>query len=299
MVQWKAERFVVLFGKKQLNCRRIGPLAAETAAVHAFRRPTGLAVAGALSSRQGGWERVTVCPARTRSQERGNGHMRRLVIAMALLLPSVAVAQQGVVEITPMVGIRRGGGVIVEDRAFQDRNVNVDLATEGSFGVRIGVGLSSRLQLEFMADRQNGQMKDNKGLFGEQPGGFVPILSTNILDFNVTYYHLGLLWHFTPAPNGWYVVLSAGDARIEPKSPLESVDRFSASVGAGVKVELNEHSSLRFEGRLFRTQTGNLPAAVQQLNSRDCYQGGPCTYTYRYSDTLQQGQLSVGYAIRF
>jgi len=225
--------------------------------------------------------------------------MRRLIVAMALLLPSLAMAQQGVVELTPMVGLRRGGGIMVEDRAFQNRDVNEDLATEGSFGVRVGVGLSSRLQLEIMADRQNGQMKDNKGLFGEQPGGFVPILSTRILDFNVTYYHLGLLWHFKPLPNGYYLVVSAGDARIEPKSPLESVDRFSLSIGAGVKVELNEHSSLRFEGRFFRTDTSNLPAAVQQFNHRDCYQGGPCTYTYRYADTLQQGQLSVGYVIRF
>lgn len=225
--------------------------------------------------------------------------MRRLIITMALLLPSLAVAQQGAVEITPMVGLRRGGGIIVEDRAFQNRNVNVDLATEGSFGVRFGVGLSSRLQLEIMADRQKGQMKDNKALFGEQPGGFIPILSTKILDFNVTYYHLGLLWHFKPTPNGWYVALSAGETRLEPKSPLESVDRFSASIGAGVKVELNERSSLRFEGRFFRTDTSNLRAAVQQFDHRDCYQGGPCTYTYRYSDTLEQGELSVGYVIRF
>ncbi|MBZ5587400.1 MAG: porin family protein [Acidobacteriia bacterium] len=225
--------------------------------------------------------------------------MRRLIVATVLLLPSLAVAQQGAVEITPMVGLRRGGEIIVEDRAFQNRNVNVDLATEGSFGVRLGVGLSSRLQLEIMADRQNGRMKDNKGLFGEQPGGFVPILSTEILDFKVTYYHLGVLWHFKPAPNGWYVVISAGDTQIEPKSPLQSVDRFSASLGAGVKVELDEHSSLRFEARYFRTNTGNLPGAVQQFDHRDCYQGGPCTYTYRYSDTLEQGQLSVGYVIRF
>ncbi|HVN77218.1 MAG TPA: outer membrane beta-barrel protein [Thermoanaerobaculaceae bacterium] len=225
--------------------------------------------------------------------------MRRILIAVTLLLPSLVMAQTGVLELTPTIGLRQGGGITVNDRAFQNRDVNVDLGTHGSYGVRFGIGLSRRLQLEFLADRQNGQMKDNKGLFGEQPGGFVPILSTSILDFSVTYYHLGLLWHFSPAPNGWYAVVSAGDARLDPRSPLQSVDRFSMALGAGVKVELNESTSLRFEGRFFRTDTGNVPPAVQQFDHKDCYQGGPCTYTYRYRDTLQQTQLSVGYAIRF
>ena len=225
--------------------------------------------------------------------------MRRFVLAVAVLLPSAAFAQLGAVEITPTVGYRHGGDITVEDRAFQDRDVKVTLAAKGSYGLRIGVGLSQRLQLELLADRQNGQMKDEKGLFGEQPGGFVPILSSKILDFDVTYLHLGLLWELSPAPARWYVVLSAGDARIEPKSPLEAVDRFSASIGAGVKVELNEHSGLRFEGRYFRTDTSKLPGGVQQFDHKDCYQGGPCTYTYRYNDRLAQSQLSVGYVLRF
>jgi len=230
--------------------------------------------------------------------------MRRMLFAVTVLVPSLAAAQAGVLELTPTIGFVRGGEIFVNDQAFQNREVNVDMANGGSYGVRFGVGLSQRLQLEFLADHENGHLKDNKGLFGETPSGFVPIMSTSVLDFDVTYVHIGLLWHFTPGPNGWYAVVSAGGTRLEPGSPLPSADRFSASVGAGVKVELNEHSSLRFEGRYFRTDTSGLPSAVQQFDpttypGKDCYQGGPCTYTYRYGDTFEQLQLSVGYVIRF
>ncbi len=230
--------------------------------------------------------------------------MRRILFAVTVLVPSLAAAQAGRVEITPTVGITRGGEIVVVDQAFQNRQVNVNLANNGSFGLRLGVALSRRLELELLADRQNGQLKDNKGLFGETPGGFVPIMSSSVLDFDVTYYHLGLLWHFTPGPNGWYAVVSGGQTKIEPGSPLPSATRASWSAGLGVKVELNEFSSLRFEGRYFRTDTSDLPSAVQHFNTttypgKDCYDGGPCTYTYRYADTLEQVQLSVGYVIRF
>ncbi len=227
--------------------------------------------------------------------------MRRLVVACALLLPSFAAAQDaGVVELTPTIGWRRGGSVTVNDRAFQNRDVTVDLLSQGSFGLRLGFDLSRRLQLEFLLDRQNGQLTDDKSLFGEQPGGFVPIGDYHLLDFNVTYYHVGLNWQLTPGPNRWYIGLSAGDTRLEPKVPLPSKDAFSASVAAGLKVALSEHSALRFEGRFFWTDTSRLPSAVQSFgNNRDCYIGGPCTYTYRYRDALYQTELSLGYVIRF
>jgi opacity protein-like surface antigen len=183
------------------------------------------------------------------------------------------------VELTPTVSYRFGGELAGGDDAFFDTDLEVD---EGvAYGVTLDIPLSSSLQLELLANRQSSELQFDEDLFGSETG---------VADIDVSYYHVGLLWQGRHPRITPFFVASAGIANLDPDVPgASSEDRFSLSLGGGVKVFFSDNVGLRFEGRGF----------VSDFDSDDRDRDDFCDYDDRYDDncydeSFSQGQVSVG-----
>jgi hypothetical protein len=219
--------------------------------------------------------------------------MRRAIAFVVLLCPSLGLAQNQSFEITPTLSFRNGGSIVVEERAFQHQNFSLDIVTTDTLGFRVAIPVSERLAIELMANRQSSELEDRHGLFGEQPGGFFEIGADDLTDIDVTYYHAGLIWDLGKAATRGYLVASGGITRIDPKNlPLASDDPISASVGAGVQMDLNRRLGLLFEARFYWSDTDENISASEQFEHRDCT--APCTYTYRYESGMTQAEVTFG-----
>jgi len=224
--------------------------------------------------------------------------MRRLVtVGVVLLAPALCMAQMPKYELSAMLGSRWGGSIFVDDQAFQHREVKVDINDEGAYGLRFGVALAPYLQFELMVNRQDTTLKDESGLFGEEPGGFIPPGETGILDLDLTYYHGGLLWQWVHGDYRWYTVASVGVTHITPSSPLPADTRLSGSLGGGLKLDLSDRLALRFEGRYYLTLTDEGSQATQYFEHQDCEI--TCYYTWRYDERIVQTELSLGIVLKF
>jgi len=206
--------------------------------------------------------------------------MKRLVLGFALLLalaPLAAQAQGSLYrfELTPTVSYRFGGTIDGRDNAFTRADLKVD--DNASFGVTFDIPLGSNIQLELLANRQSSQLRFDRGLFGG---------TADVADIDVSYYHAGILWQWGDRRVSPYVVASLGVANLNPDVPGASTEnRFSASIGGGVKVFVSDNVGFRFEGRGF----------VSDINGGN---GGrnDCSYhdNYCYGNDFSQGQASVG-----
>ncbi|KAB2951322.1 MAG: porin family protein [Thermoanaerobaculia bacterium] len=211
--------------------------------------------------------------------DRGETKMRRIALAaltVALLAPAAASAQGAYrFELTPQVGYRWGGEISGDSTELFDADLKID---EGeAFGLTLDIPLSRNLQLELLASQQQTQFTFDEGLFG---GTF------DVADVDVNYYHVGLLFQGGSGEINPFFVASAGITRLDPDVPgADTEDRFSLSLGGGVKVFFNEHVGMRFEGRGFFT-------VIDDYDS-GCYDHG-CYDYYEDGETLAQGQASAG-----
>jgi opacity protein-like surface antigen len=181
-------------------------------------------------------------------------------------------------DITPFAGYRWGGTIYSDQTSLYGRNV--DLQSAANFGVSLGIPVASNgLKIELLVDRQDTQVGTGTGLFtpGDKFG-----------NFNVTYYHAGLLIPFAQSRTATpYIAVSAGIANLDPATQgVASANRFSAAAGVGVNVPINPQLALRVEVRGFYTPTGT--------NNR-------CTQCYfdTYNHDLTQGETKVGLSFRF
>ncbi len=223
--------------------------------------------------------------------------MRRLMFFLVFIAPVAALAQEHRFELTPTVGYRWGGSVVLEENAFQPGVYDVDLATNGELGLRLGYLLTPALGLELMFSWQDTELKDNHGFFGEEPGGTVPAEATGVLDTDVMTWQLGLVWHFMDGPTRPFVLIAAGQSMIDSKTPLPDETAFTYGLGAGVKIELSSRLGLLFEARFNRGETDEDNSALVEWEHRDCV--GTCSYTYRYDTSFSQGSLVAGLIIAF
>lgn len=232
--------------------------------------------------------------------------MRKALVMLVVLVPSLGLAQQAKIEIMPTLGYRWGGDVRIESRGLAilepdgstviNKDFDTGVSSEGSFGLRLGLSLNPQLQLELMANFQQTQFKDTQALFGEVPGGFLPPNTTNFLDVTVQYYHAGLVYYLSEGESRWYILGSLGVTAIDPHMPLPNETAFSGSVGGGWRMEISDALALRVEGRYYYTPTDTNSTAVFEYGNRDCVE--PCSYTYRYNDNLPQTELSFGLVIK-
>jgi hypothetical protein len=208
--------------------------------------------------------------------------MKRLAFALALgaLLAPAAARAEGAYrfEITPTASYRWGGTISGQDNALFNSDLKVD--SGAAYGLTFDIPLSRSLQLELLANRQSTNLRFDQGLFGGD---------ARFADIDVDYYHVGILWQGGGGQVLPFFVASAGVTHLDPSVPGASTeDRFSLSLGGGVKVFFNDHVGMRFEGRGFFTDINN-------------YRGGCydqyCDYYYydrNYDSTMSQGQVSIG-----
>lgn len=208
--------------------------------------------------------------------------MRRIAIAAcaAALLAPVAARAQGAYrfELTPQASYRWGGTISGDNNSLFNTDLKVDKGA--GYGIALDLPLSRDFQLELLAHNQSTDLRFDQGLFGGDVA---------LADIDITYYHVGILWQGGNGQVSPYVVASAGVTRLAPDVPgASSEERFSMSLGGGVKVFFDEHVGLRFEGRGFFTAIDNYDSG--------CYGNYCCDscYDYNYNDTLSQGQASLG-----
>lgn len=221
----------------------------------------------------------------------------RLVLVSTLTLGSALFAQTPRVELVPSIGYGWGGQIRVEERAFQFKDLDVDISSGGSYGLTLDVPLGSSLAGELLVVRQETQLKDNQALFGEVPGGFVEPGNKRILDVELTTAHAGLVWIVKHGPTRWHLVGGLGITHINFLLPIPSDTVMSYSFGGGLQWELSEHLGFRLEGRYFAANTDESLRSTYTFANPDCR--APCSYTFAYKDWLTQTWFSAGLAIRF
>ncbi len=223
--------------------------------------------------------------------------MRNMLFLAVATLPAVALAQTARVELVPTVGYAWGGKILIEERAFRHRDFDVGISASGVYGLRVNAPITRNMAGELLVERQDTQLKDNQGLFGEVPGGFVVPGSTHILDLELSTFHGGLVWFLRQGPTRWHLVASVGLTHINALLPLPSDTALSYSVGTGVQLELSDHLAVRFEGRYLAVDTDQHLRATYRFANPDCT--APCSYTFAYKDWASRTSLTTGLAIRF
>jgi len=201
--------------------------------------------------------------------------MKRLALAICLLaLPTAAFAEGDYRwELTPHISYHFGGNFAAE--ANSPRGADLELDQGPALGVTFDVPISNTLQLEFLLNHQQSDLFADAGIFG-------PDIKT--IDADITYAHIGLLAQFGRPEVTPYFVISGGLTRIDPDlQGAGADDRFSLSLGGGVKLFFTPWFGLRLEARGFWTELDNLEVG--------CSGNGPCQ---DYKDYLSQGEASVG-----
>lgn len=224
-------------------------------------------------------------------------HRISFVKAMAalvlLLVPAAVFAQdanpsnraysRGSFELTPTFSYNFGGTLSAESASVFD--FDLQAADSEAYGITFGIPLSPWAQIELLASRQQTQLEYDRGNFTGNLG---------VADFDVTYYHVGGLFQWGNGQIHPFVVASLGIANLNPDLPgARSENKFSGSIGGGVKVFFTDNIGLRFEGRGFWTL---LDGNNNDYHYDDCHHYD-CGYDYGYSNTFDQGQASAGLII--
>jgi opacity protein-like surface antigen len=201
-----------------------------------------------------------------------------LALATALALPAAVHAQNSPYrfELTPTLSYRWGGTLYGSDSSIFNTDLKVD--DSEALGVTFDIPLSSFLQLELLANRQSSNLRFDTGLFGGD---------ADVADIDVSYYHVGLLGQWGDRRVSPFFVASLGVTELNPDvAGASSENRFSVSLGGGVKVFFNDHVGMRFEGRGFVT------AIDSGSSNHYCYRSDRNDYCY--DNEFVQGQASVG-----
>lgn len=206
--------------------------------------------------------------------------LRRLpIIALCLLLPAAAHAQK--VELTPFFGYRVGGDFVNEYGDAFTFNVDTEVDDGPSYGLSLGFEVARNLQLELFWSHQESELIEDS-LFDED---------FTFFDLDVDYYHIGILYQWTPGQVHPFVVFSIGATRFAPGPPGGGDEsRFSVSLGGGFKLMFSDHVGIRFEGRGFST-------LVDDDDEVFC-QGTFCRGRYE-DEYLVQGEFRTGLVFAF
>ena len=214
-----------------------------------------------------------------------------IVLFVLLLAPAVAFAQgpdssndarfRGQFELTPTFSYNFGGTLSAQDSEFFDFDLEAD--DSEAYGVTFGIPLSPWAQIELLASRQQTALAYDEGLFGGTFG---------VADFDVSYYHVGGLFQWGNGQVHPFFVASLGVANLNPDVPgARAENKFSGSLGGGVKIFFTDNVGLRLEGRGFWT--------LLDGNSDDYHYDNCHNYDcdYGYSNTFDQAQASAGLII--
>jgi hypothetical protein len=207
--------------------------------------------------------------------------MKRIpLLLLALTLATSALAQPVGIEITPIFGFRTGGTIASDlTDVFLD-----DVKTDESpfYGVIVDIDLSRYWQLELLANHQQSELSYDSGLFEGETG---------IGDIDITYWQAGLIWRSPSSDVQPFFGFTLGGATIEPQLPgLDAENKFSGSLGGGVKVFLNRNFGIRLEGRGYWTAIDD---------TRSCCGGDYYDDYWDERDDYLQAEASVGVILAF
>jgi Outer membrane protein beta-barrel domain len=203
--------------------------------------------------------------------------MRRALFGLTLLLlPAASHAQSGRFELTPMAGYRLEGDFDARRSDAFDPRFNVKVDESAVYGGRFDIPLSPNWQLEILANRQQARFVSDRGLF----------TSPAILgDVDLTTVQAGFLLQWGEGQVNPFIAAAAGLTRIDPKfDALSSDDRFSVSLGGGVKIFFSPHVGLRLEARGYWTDLDT------ENQGRDLFDT---------DSSLSQGEGSAGLIVAF
>ncbi len=197
-----------------------------------------------------------------------------------LLVASAAAAQTAqaapTIEVTPFVGFQFGGW-FSDDFGYNSGLDDVDIEESESWGLILEFAVNRHAQIELLYSRQETELRPQRF-----PG------PATVADLDVEYFQVGFLWQWTPGQFRPFVAGSLGAASFDPEHG-DSETRFATTVGGGVKLLVNEHFGVRFEGRVYST-------LLEDDDELFC--GGRCHY-HRDSSVLVQLDLKAGLVFRF
>jgi opacity protein-like surface antigen len=212
-----------------------------------------------------------------------------IVSAAAILAASSLFAQvrQNTVELSPFAGYLFGGRFARGSNALFNTRVDVD--DHATYGVRLGFNVTSNFELELQGSRTETSFVTPEGgqIFG--PG------RQRLGDLDIDYLLGYMTFNFGHRRAIPYVTLGAGIARLDPKVPAISSDRenrFTGSIGAGVKTFFTPNFGLRFDGRYYAT---SLSDSNDHDRNHDCGAFDNCDNR----KWLNNGEVSGGLLFAF
>jgi opacity protein-like surface antigen len=204
-----------------------------------------------------------------------------------LLLCSPAVAQEQRFEVNPHYGFRWGGGLDVNNQPAPGIPAyrRVELQSSGAYGIGGGFYVSENFMIDFDWSRQSTKIDATR------TNGAV---DTNIADFNMDTYHFGFNYHFLDPEQGLRPFIRFGMGWTASRPDISGVDtfnRFSGSIGAGVKYFFTPNIGVNTQIRWMPTYVYSEPGGM--------WCGWYACWLVPDNHYLQQGDISVGASFRF
>jgi opacity protein-like surface antigen len=172
-----------------------------------------------------------------------------VIFTVVLMMETINLSEADArdVEITPFAGYTWGGQFT---DSITDTTLNVD---EGAnYGVMVDINMedtnqedqAERAQVELYFSHQATSLRTDNGLFTGNP----------LFDLHIDYYHIGGTYGEDYGRVWPFLVGTLGVTHMVPQGPgLDSLTKFSLSLGGGVKLFATDRVGLRLEGRWFGT----------------------------------------------
>jgi hypothetical protein len=169
--------------------------------------------------------------------------IRAVIFFAVFLIAGLAMspsARAAGFEITPFAGHTWGGDFT---DAVTGKTIGMD--DTASYGIMLDFNQAEDTWIELYFSRQQTSLKLDQGTFPS---------STPLLNVDVEYFHVGGTYGEASGKVKPFVVGTFGVTHMTPKEEgLDSVTKFSLSLGGGVKLFVNDRVGLRLEGRWFGT----------------------------------------------
>ncbi|MBT8108974.1 MAG: porin family protein [Gammaproteobacteria bacterium] len=202
------------------------------------------------------------------------------LLALAVSFPVVAQDADPRFEITPLAAWRVGG-----EFSDTESDVKLEVRESAAWGLTVNGKVKSNTEWEVLYSRQQTEV-DVADLDGED---------TSLLDMNIDYLQVGGTYLFDGEKARPFIAMTVGASRFDPNFDGSSAKTFfSASLGAGVKLQLGRRIGLRLEARGFGTLVDN----DSRLFCGSSPAGGGCLIIAE-GKVLWQTEARAGIAFQF